>query len=260
MHDQRVTAPETPVCLTAAGMLRGARAMLFALVSVVLFGMAYGVAARQAGLDGWVAVMVSGAVFAGSSQFAALELLASPVPWLPLVLLVFAVNARHILMGAALYRWFGRLPLRQRFLPAALMTDLNWAQAVQAYDRGERDMGYLVGSGLLLWATWLAGTAAGAALVDAVGFPLEALAIDLVFVIFFVCILTGLRRGRHDDLAWLVAGTTALLAFWLLPANWHVLAGAVAGGIAGMVAEDRRRGATPAAAGRVAAPERRGVE
>jgi predicted branched-subunit amino acid permease len=215
--------------------------MLFALVSVVLFGMAFGVAARQAGLEPWAAVLLSGAVFAGSSQFASLELLGSPVPWLPLLLLVFAVNGRHILMGAALYGWFGRLPLAQRFLPAALMTDVNWAQAIQAYDRGERDMGYLVGSGLALWTTWLAGTAAGAALVDAFAFPAEALAIDLVFIIFFVCILVGLRRGRIDDLAWLVAGGAALLAFWLLPANWHVLVGAVAGGITGMLVQDRRR-------------------
>lgn len=242
-----MTGAEQAVCLTGAGMLRGGRAMLFALVSVVLFGMAFGVAAKEAGLEGSVAVLLSGAVFAGSSQFAALELLASPVPWLPLLLLVFAVNARHILMGAALYGWFGRLPLAQRLLPAALMTDVNWATAIQAYDRGERDMGYLVGSGLALWVTWLAGTALGAALVDAMTVSPEALAIDLVFIIFFVCILVGLRRGRLDDLAWLVAGAAALLAYWFLPANWHVMIGALAGGLAGMLAQNRheRRRAIP---------------
>lgn len=222
-------------------MLRGARAMLFALVSVVLFGMAFGVAARQAGLEGWAAVLLSGAVFAGSSQFASLELLRSPVPWAPLLLLVFAVNARHILMGAALYGWFGRLPLRQRLYSAALMTDLNWATAIQAHDRGERDMGYIVGSGLTLWLTWIAGTAAGAALVDSFALPVEALALDLVFIVFFVCILVGLRRGRIDDLAWLVAGGAALVAYWLLPANWHVLVGALAGGVTGMAVQDRRQ-------------------
>ncbi len=231
----------TPVCLTGAGMLRGARAMLFALVSVVLFGMAFGVAAREAGLEGWAAVLLSGAVFAGASQFASLELLGAPVPWLPLLLLVFAVNARHILMGAAMSGWFGRLPLVQRLWPAALMTDANWALSIQAYDRGERDMGYLVGSGLALWVTWLAGTAAGAALVDTMTLPVEALAIDLVFILFFVSILVGLRRGSIDDLAWLVAGAAALLAYWLLPANWHVLVGALAGGVTGMLVQDRRQ-------------------
>lgn len=239
MNDPRLKVPEAPVCLTGAGMLRGARAMLFALVAVVLFGMAFGVAARQAGVDGWAAVLLSGAVFAGSSQFASLELLGSPIPWLPLLLLVFAVNARHILMGAALYGWFGRLPLAKRFLPAALMTDVNWAKAIQAYDQGERDMGYLVGSGLVLWSTWLISTAAGATLVDSFALPAEALAIDLVFIIFFVCILVGLRRDRIDDTAWLVAGIAALVAYWLLPANWHVLVGAIAGGVAGVIEQNR---------------------
>jgi len=238
------------VRLTGDGVVRGARAMAFAIVSVLLFGMAYGVAAKGAGLDGWAAVLVSAGVFAGASQFAALELWASPVPWLPLVLVTFAVNARHILMGAALYPWFGRLPLRQRLLPAALMTDVNWAQSLQAYDRGERDLGYLLGSGLLLWVTWLAGTGIGAALVDAVAVDLDRFGMDLIFLLFFVCMLTGLRRGRGDDIAWAVAGGTALAAAWLLPPHWHVLTGALAGGIAGMIVDDRRRRAQARASGR----------
>ncbi len=240
MADGQADVAEAPVCLTGAGMLRGAKDMLFALVSVVLFAMAFGVAARGAGLDGWATVLMSGVAFAGASQFAALELMTSPVPWIPLLAVVFAVNARHILMGAALCPWFGRLPFAQRLLPAYLMTDINWAQAIQAYDRGERDLGHLVGSGLLLWVTWLAGTGLGAALVDAVTIDLERLAIDLVFLLFFVCMLTGLRRGRSDDVAWLVAGGTALLAWHVLPAHWHVLAGAVAGGVAGLVHHERR--------------------
>ena len=239
--DDREAGGEGRVCLTRDGMLRGAKDMLFALVSVVLFAMAFGIAARGAGLEGWAAVLMSGAVFAGASQFAALELMTSPVPWLPLLMVVFAVNARHILMGAALYPWFGRLPFAQRLLPAALMTDINWAQAIQAYDRGERDLGHLVGSGLLLWVTWLAGTAAGAALVDTVSMDLDRLGMDLIFLLFFVCMLTGLRRGRSDDIAWAVAGGTALVAWQVLPAHWHVLAGALAGGVAGLIHHERRR-------------------
>lgn len=239
--------PEASVRLTQEGVVRGAREMAFAIISVLLFAMAYGVAAKDAGLDGWAAILISAGVFAGASQFAALELLESPVPWLPLVLVVFAVNARHILMGAALYPWFGRVPMAQRLLPAALMTDVNWAQSLQAYDRGERDMGYLLGSGLLLWVTWLAGTALGVVLVEAVAMDFDRFGMDLIFLLFFICMLTGLRRGRGDDIAWAVAGVTALAASWALPPHWHVLTGALAGGIAGMIVHDRRqrRAASP---------------
>ena len=241
------SAPEATVCLTRAGMARGARDMLFALVSVFLFAFAFGVAASHAGLGSWAATFLSGTVFAGASQFASLELLVSPVKWIPLLLVVFAVNARHILMGAALYPWFGRLPFAQRLLPAALMTDINWVQAVQAYDRGERDMGYLVGSGLLLWIVWVAGTAVGASLVEAVPFDLDRLGLDLTFLLFFVCMLTGLRRTRRDDIAWVAAGASALLAVQVLPAHWHVMTGAIIGGIVGSATQEwlGRRGPGP---------------
>lgn len=218
-------------------MVRGAREVTFALVAVALFGLAYGIAARDSGLEIWMAMLTSALLFAGASQFAALDLWQSPVAWLPLIIVIFAVNARHILMGAALYPWLGQLTLRQQLTSAALMTDINWAQSMQAFDRGERDGGHLLGAGMLLWVTWLASTGVGAAMAEAATIDLDRFGVDLTFLLFFVCMLKGLRRGRRDDLAWLVAGATALVAAWILPQHWHVIGGALAGGIAGLLAD-----------------------
>ena len=77
--------------------------ILLPVAAMVLpFGIAFSVAAQQAGLEDLTIIAMSMLVFAGASQFAALELWQSPVPWIPLALVVFAVNARHILMGASL--------------------------------------------------------------------------------------------------------------------------------------------------------------
>ncbi|WP_228709322.1 AzlC family ABC transporter permease [Raoultella terrigena] len=47
--------------------------------------------------------MMSLLVFAGYAQFAALGLWGEPVPLVTLAATVFAINARHLLMGATLY-------------------------------------------------------------------------------------------------------------------------------------------------------------
>src|SRR5690606_25888476 len=72
---------------------------------VIVFGAAFGLAATQAGLDGSFIVMMSMAVFAGAAQFAALELWGDNVAIFTMVITVFAINARHLLMGATLYPW-----------------------------------------------------------------------------------------------------------------------------------------------------------
>ena len=92
----------------------GFRQLIPIAVFVTLFGAAFGLAAVQAGLEDSVVVAMSALVFAGASQFAALELWGPQVPLFTLVITVFAINARHLLMGATLYPWLRYLPPAKR--------------------------------------------------------------------------------------------------------------------------------------------------
>lgn len=81
---------------------------------VVLFGLAFGLAATQTGLSSATSLSMSALVFAGASQFAALDMWGTHIPLVPLALTVFAINARHLLMGATLYPWLSNLPPADR--------------------------------------------------------------------------------------------------------------------------------------------------
>ncbi|NMV27594.1 AzlC family ABC transporter permease, partial [Vibrio parahaemolyticus] len=63
---------------------------------VVIFGLAFGVAAVQTGLDVFPTMLMSTLVFAGASQFATLEMWGAEVPLIPVLITVFAINARHL--------------------------------------------------------------------------------------------------------------------------------------------------------------------
>ena len=63
-------------------------------------GLAFGAAAPQQDLPGTLAILMSAIVFAGSSQFAALDLWSASPALVPLLLTTFAVNARHVLLAA----------------------------------------------------------------------------------------------------------------------------------------------------------------
>jgi predicted branched-subunit amino acid permease len=70
---------------------------------VVAFGAAFGLAAVQKGLEPLQTLLMSTTVFAGASQFAAVDMWGSEVSLIPLMAVVFAINSRHLLMGASLY-------------------------------------------------------------------------------------------------------------------------------------------------------------
>jgi len=223
--------PET-TRLTFSGIVRGARAIAPITVFVIPFGAAFGIAAIQAGVSDWGAILMSTIAWAGASQFVALDFWQMPVAWTAMLLAVFAVNSRNILMAAALYPWLKDLPPAQRHAVAFVIGDPNFALAIRAHEAGERDVGLLLGAGLLLWLTWALGTALGALAGDLIDDP-ERFGLDTVMLVFFAVMLTGMWKGRGTALPWIAAAATALLAVWLLPPNWHVLAGALAGGAVG---------------------------
>ncbi|MGY3098964.1 putative branched-subunit amino acid permease [Ewingella americana] len=123
----------------------GFRQLIPVSLFVAIFGAAFGLAASQKGMDQTSATMMSLLVFAGYAQFAALELWAPHVPVLTLIATVFAINARHLLMGATLYPWLRSLTPAKRYGIMMVASDANWAMSVQAFSRGK------AGVGITLW-------------------------------------------------------------------------------------------------------------
>lgn len=217
---------------TGRGVRRGMVKMLALALFVVPFGMAFGVAAVEGGMEVWAAIVMSATNFAGASQFAVLELWSSEIPLIPLILITFAVNARHLLMGAALAHWIRPIGWPKTVLTATVTTDPNFAMITAARMKGERDAGLLLGAGLTLWTAWAIGTLVGVGLGSGIGDP-KAIGIDVLLPAFFLALLISLWRGRQSAAPWLVAGLVAVLADLAIPGHWHIILGALAGGLVG---------------------------
>ncbi len=175
---------------------------------------------------------MSASVFAAASQFAVLEIWGTTIPLIPLILIALAVNARHILMGASLYPWLSDLPWSKRLASMLVLSDANFASGLSDYQAGERDVGVLIGGGLALWLAWVLGTTGGLLFGEQIGDP-RAFALDVVMIAFFAALLAGSWNGKAALLPWFAAAIVSLAAYWWAPANWHVVAGALAGGIVG---------------------------
>ncbi|MGP4843460.1 AzlC family ABC transporter permease [Marinobacter sp. 1Y8] len=199
---------------------------------VVAFGAAFGLAAVQTGIIPLEVTLMSVAVFAGASQFAALELWGDQVALLPLVAITFAINSRHILMGASLYPMLRELPVGQRYGILLVLTDANWAVAAQDYQNGHRNLEVILGGGIVLWLAWLVGTLLGVYFGGLIQDP-ASLGMDMVLGCFLLAMALGGRKSPRVLLAWAVAAGAAMVAYWWLPPHTHVVAGALAGGAVG---------------------------
>jgi len=222
-----------------AGLRYGARAALPALPGFTMFSAAFGTAAAQKGLSLAEAMGLSAFVYAGASQMIGLEIwqqVWTPATILTIMTVTAVVNSRMILLGATLQPWLRHEPLARSVLNLFLLTEAGWLIGTRHYNDGGRDVGVLLGTALVLWLVWqlatLIGFFAGALVPDP-----KAFGLDLVMPIFFSVMLVPLWKGVRPALPWLIAGIVSYVTHALLPGYVYIIAGALAGVIAGMLIE-----------------------
>lgn len=221
-----------------AAVLAGIRASLPLQIALVPFGLVCGIVAEGQGLSLSEAMLMSGLCYAGSAQLLALSHWAVPAPVIAASLAAFVVNLRLALMGPVVAPWLDRIKGWRLFGTLFLMADQNWAMSVREIQAGRWDAGYLFGSGLVMWVVWVVGTAAGhvlgASMRPPTGHPLFFAALAV-----FVAIAAAMWRGRRDVLPWMVAALVSVVVSRWADGTWYIVAGALAGAVAG-VARDRR--------------------
>jgi 4-azaleucine resistance transporter AzlC len=235
--DSRPAAPYW----SADGIALGARQSVPAIPVMALFAIAFGAFAAQKGLTFAEATLMSALNFAGAAQFVVAEIWTRPMTGaviIAIALVTGIINMRFVLIGASLRPWLGGLPARQAYPALAVLTEPGWLIALRYRDEGGRDAATLLGSGLVLWLVWIAATAGGYLIGATVSDP-QRYGLDLVMPVFFMVILVPLWRGARAAVPWAVAGAVAVAAAQYLPGSWYLIAGAVAGAIAGGMQDER---------------------
>lgn len=229
----------TPVVtFTTRGFWAGVRQTLPVALSGVAYGLVFGVLARQAGLNWIETLLMSAMVNAGSSQFVAMGIWASPLPIVTIVLTTFIVNVRHVLMGASLRRWMAQLPPWKTYSLAFFISDESWALTMREFDDGRTDAAFLLGSGLTLFPLWVGPSLIGNLAGTAISNPAEW-GLDFAFTAVFAALLVGMWKGRSTLLPWATAAIVAVASARLLPGQWYIVLGGLAGAVVGAIQDGR---------------------
>ena len=176
-----------------------------------LLATSFGVLARDAGMPGWAAVLMSAIVFAGSAQIAALSIVNAGGGLGSAIGAAALMNSRFLPMGVAIGPSLPGGPAA-RAAQGQAVVDASWALAADG--EGGFDRYVLLGSSAIQYVTWVSGTAVGVIAGSALGDP-EAIGLDAIYPAFFLALLIGELRGSRTALGVALAG--ALIAFALVP-------------------------------------------
>lgn len=222
----------------------GARAILPLVVAVIPVGAVFGAVAVGTGLSIAEAVLMSALVFAGGSQFVAMDIWTHPASWSGIGFAALLVNLRHLLMGASIAGKMQQFGPLQRLAAMPFLADELWAMSEM---RARSEMGlspaWYVGMVLPFYAAWVASTLAGAMIGNVLGDP-AVIGLDFAFPAVFIVLVTGFWRGRRTGAVVAASALSALLVHQLADGVWYIVAGAGAGLACAALGSDDEEGET----------------
>jgi len=202
----------------------GLRAAIAVAATVWFFGASFGLLARAAGMGVLAPLVLSATTFAGSAQFAITSILGTGGGAAAAIVAAVLLNTRYAPISISVARLFHGPRLR-RLVESQLIVDESWALASRGGGRFDRRL--LLGAGLLLYVSWLSGTAVGVFAGDSLGDP-KNLGLDGAFPALFLALLVPQLREPGAAVAAVVGGAIALVLIPFTPPGIPIVAASAA--------------------------------
>ncbi|MBG1231210.1 AzlC family ABC transporter permease [Aestuariivirga litoralis] len=197
------------------------------VLAYVPLAMLWGTLAAAKGFTPIDALLMSFFVYAGASQFIAVNMWSEPLPVLLLIVTALIVNLRHFLMAASISRHIQSVPRWMHPFMIYILTDEAWAIAERRALDGPLSLGYYLGVALPLWPTWFLFSAVGAVIGQSLG-DVAALG-DFGLAAMFITIIAGFWKGPRTAAVIGASALVAALAKTYVPGQWFILMGGFAG-------------------------------
>ena len=206
----------------------GLRDMVSVAPGMAAWGLMTGVATANSGLSGIEVMLLTLLVYAGSSQLAALPLIAAGAPLWVVLVTAFCVNLRFVVFSAHLRNYMMDLPLGMRLFRGYATADLSymlmirrWPQAAADAAGRQAQRNFLAGTSLLGWLSWVGANLLGVAFSSSI--PMNW-GLGFAGTMALVGILCALTTNPLRVVSLLVAGAVAV-ATMALPLRLNILVG-----------------------------------
>ncbi len=217
----------------------GMRAMAPLTVAVMPIGLVFGALAAANGLSSLEVTLMSALVFAGGSQFVAMDIWAHPASWGALAFSALLVNIRHVLMSASIGTKMPAFSIPAKYAAMLLLADEIWAMAELRAERTQLTPAWYAGLAIPFYCIWVLASLAGSIAGTLLGDP-TTVGLDFAFPAVFTVLVMGFWKGRETGAVLAASAAAAVFAHQLLPGVWYIAAGAAAGVVATLFMGRRR--------------------
>ncbi len=192
-------------------------------IGYVPAAIAFGILSKGCGITLLESFLFSAVVFAGASQFIALNLLMTGMGPGGIILTTLLVNFRHFLMSAYLSTRIGKMAKRYKFMMAFGVTDEVFS--VLSFQKGRLSKPFIFILEISAYSGWVSGTMAGYILG---GFLPEILTKSMgvaLYALLLAMLLPEIKKSVKALILTISSGllNTILIKLDFLPNGWTII-------------------------------------
>lgn len=201
--------------------------------------MAFGLLAKNTGISFLDTSLFSILVYAGASQFMALDLILAGVSFSSIILAVFLLNLRHMVMSASLSLKLENF--NKRWLPLVALGITDESFSVLSFTKGKLNLPFILALQISGYFSWLAGTMLGHLVGEILPQSLQAsLGIGL-YAMFIALLAPEIKKSKNILFLSIISGIVYIIlnSSGIFTTGWDIILAIIISSALGVVIFDR---------------------
>lgn len=216
---------ETVVQSNSRSFKQGMIAALPIVIGYIPIALTYGLIARQADIPILHIVLMSALVYAGASQFMAVNMLVASAGAIEIIFATFILNLRHFIMGLSLMNVLKKIPFIYKIFASAGMTDETFALMSMNKEACSGTRGHLFTAGLVLasYSSWVLGSLAGCLLADFIPSSISQSMGIALYAMFIGLLIPSVRKQYKVGLIAVVSMLLCYIFSLYVGSGWAII-------------------------------------
>lgn len=197
--------------------------------------MAFGLLAKNASISLIDTALFSMMVYAGASQFMALDLIIIGVSTSSIILATFLLNLRHMMMSASLSVEFK--DINKKYLPLVAFGITDETFSVVSFNKDKISLPFIMVLHILAYSSWALGTMAGYLSGEIIPSSLQSSLSIGLYAMFAALLFPEIKKSKRILFLSLISVIVYVILFYsnIFTSGWDIILGIIISSALGVI-------------------------
>ena len=197
--------------------------------------MAFGLLSKNTSINFRDTSFLSMMVYAGASQFMALDLILAGVSTGSIILATFLLNLRHMMMSASLAVEFQ--DMNKKFLPLVAFGITDETFSVISFNKDKINLPFVLTINFLSYSSWVLGTMTGYLVGEILPVSLQSSLSIGLYAMFAALLFPEIKKSKNTLFLSIISVVVYIILFYskVFTSGWDIILGIIISSILGVI-------------------------